>query len=264
MRSDDGFEEFSDNGFSDEEDSKNHEEDETGDYFSDENQGYKETDTDSPFEIPFSNMRGLGKRKPKIVIQDQTINVPERDNDVNIGLPDRSPSASPHNESEKEEGVKEEVGAGLSDFMKNFLKRAQEDTHSPQNEATKELKTELIDIAPQKKVKTFQEDYEERIAKFANTGVAINGIMEDDEFGAEDPLELLGLASEKKKKKDKKKVKEPEKKSVLPQVTSYSVGLDKSSGLTSSVQAQTIAAQKEKEKRDEQHVRLIQIGSSSS
>lgn len=262
---DDGFDAFSDDDFS--EQGKEEEDIETNDdtdFFGNGNKGYRETTLESPFEIPYSNMRDLGKRKPKVVIEDETIHVPDRDNDVNIGLPEGSDTGSPRNESVDENEEKDQgAGGGLSDLLKSLKRRGQEDTDSPQNELARDaVRAEVREIAPSRKTKTAQEDYEERMAKYGGGGVAINGILEEDEFGHDDPLELLGFGSDKKKKKKKSKVQES--KGVLPKVNSYSIGVDKAVGLTSAVQAQAAAAQKEKEKKELLFVTLSNIGSSSS
>lgn len=253
--SDDGFEEFSDRN------SGSEERMDVGavvstDFFGEDNREYQETTVDSPFEIPYSNMRDLGRRKPKLLKTEETIHLPARDNDVNIGMPERSASASAQLSEAEEE---EQNEGGMTDLMKSFLRRGQEDTNSPPPEAIRDTQAKLgvPDILPAKKSKTMQEDYEERIAKFANSGVAINGIMEEDEFGDEDPLVLLGLAEKKKKKK--KKEKPADEKLDRPATTSqgYSVGVEKPTGLTSSVQAQAAALQREKDKMEALHVIFV-------
>lgn len=247
--SDDGFEEFSDDG-SDQDVRIDVGEALSTDFFGDDNRQYQETTTESPFEIPYSNMKDLGKRKPKPKIAEETINFPTRDNEVNIGMPERSPSLSGESEDEMQEDQQE---GGISDLMKSFLKRGQDETKSPTNEP--EAKFGVPDIAPPKKTKTVQEHYEEKMAKFKNSGAAMNGIMEEDEFGDEDPLVMLGLAEKKTKKKKKEHKDKPQN----PEQTStkkYSVGVDRPSGLTSTVQAQAAALQREKERLEVVHVKL--------
>ena len=259
----DGFEEFSDRDFSQDDSQEIELEVEVStDFFGDDNRGFRETTVESPFEIPYSNMRDLGKRKPKVIIEDQTIHVPERDNDVNIGLPARSGSGSPRNDSENEGNADEKpVGGagGISDLLKSLQRRGQEDTDSPRNELGRDAaRAEVRDIVPSKKARTAQEDYDERMAKYSGGGVAMNGILEEDEFGFDDPLQLLGLGSDKKKKK---KPKAKESTGIFPKLEIYSIGVDKPAGLTSAVQAQAFAAQKEKEKMEILHVGLFYLGS---
>lgn len=239
--SDDGFEEFTDDDGSQDSRGSRASRSDSGaadlDFFGESNKQYMATTVESPFEIPYSNMKDLGKRKPKKEIKDELIALPKTDTDVNIGMPERSDDddfgqMSNDEGSDKEERENEGKGdgGGLNDFMKSFLKRGQEDARSPSKDTLKreaQTKFGVPDIAPPKVQKSVHEHYHEQLAKYANTSGALNGIMEDDEFeDNEDPLVALGLAKKKTKKKNK----------------------DKSIGLTSAVQAQKIALEKEKEK----------------
>ena len=251
--SDDGFEEFSDDQ-SEADGKMDIGEEVCTDFFAEDNRQYKETTVESPFEIPYSNMRDLGKRKPKALIQEETIHLPTRDNDVNIGFPEGSPAASQGQMSEDEDEGKDANDGnqgGISDLLKNLLKRGKDENKSPTKEPVTLAQTKfgIPDIIPPKKSKTVQEEYEEKMAKFAGAGVAMNGIMEEDEFGDDDPLVLLGLAEKKKKKKKEKKDKKEG--SAFPSTShGFSVGIEKPIGLTSAVQAQQIAVQKEKERKE--------------
>lgn len=261
--SDDGFEEFSDEG-SDSEKRMDIGEETSTDFFGEDNRQYRETTVDSPFEIPYSNMRDLGKRKPKVVIQED-IALPATDNDVNVDdLPLGSDMGSEAHASEHSdrEGEKDGGPGGMTDLMRLFQKRAKEDARSPPAElvAETQAKVGVAEAAPIIRARTVQEDYEQRIAKFKNYGPALNHAIEDDEFDHEDPLVTLGLAEKKDKKKkkerkdskDTKEAKEPTFGGMSSHT--FSVSVQKPIGLTSAVQAQAVAAQKEKDKKEILHV----------